>query len=312
MRLLRPAAVLILMVLSASVVRAEPEPNGAPGAVEFPHVRVDVNARQIRVECETLAVPDPLEFFCVTRNGPEHEAVLRTDARPSHIHAALLMLGLEPGSPMKFVEARQGWTAPFGPPVRVSVEYKTSGGQVVIVPAERLMRGIRSQKPMPPTTWIFAGSRQTEDGQYLADATGYVVSIVNFEMTLIDVPRLASSANATLEWEYAANAGPARGTPVTMILEPVLDAGPAAEPANAEPPTDGAQPDELAALRSRWRAAVHPHRQALRDAAQTHFDTIAELKAKQARLIDEADRLQRLIDDLEREYNEMTAPKPKD
>jgi hypothetical protein len=90
----------------------------------------------------------------------------------------------------------------------------------VTVPANRLMTDLRTGKEMPPMTWIFAGSRVMPDGNYAADVTGYVVSIVNFDLTMIDIPDLASSANETLAWGENASILPPRGTPVTMIIEP--------------------------------------------------------------------------------------------
>jgi hypothetical protein len=69
-------------------------------------------------------------------------------------------------------------------------------------------------------------------------------------------------------------------------------------------------PQKLDDLRARWDKAVKPHAAALREAAQTQYDVIAELRREQQRLIDEADRIQRVIDELEREYQEMTAPRP--
>ena len=68
--------------------------------------------------------------------------------------------------------------------------------------------------------WVFDGSRMLPDGRYAADLTGYVVSIVNFDLTMIDVPELASNANETLEWEYNPDLVPPLGTHVTMIIEP--------------------------------------------------------------------------------------------
>jgi chromosome segregation ATPase len=71
-----------------------------------------------------------------------------------------------------------------------------------------------------------------------------------------------------------------------------------------------ADQQKLADLRARWNQSVKPHREALREAAQTQYDVIAELRREQQRLIDEADRIQRVIDELEREYQEMTTPRP--
>lgn len=188
-------------------------------AGKLPHLEVDAKAKRLRVECETLNVRSPLEFFCVVRGSSEHESVLRSDVKPSHLHMALLMLGLEPGAPLTWSEQEQKWLPPHGPALKISVEYEKDG-KVVQYPANRLMRGTESKKEAPAMTWIFAGSRLMEDGKYAADVTGYLVSIVNFELTVIDVPKIASSANETLEWEYNPDLVPKTGTKVWMILEP--------------------------------------------------------------------------------------------
>ena len=62
--------------------------------------------------------------------------------------------------------------------------------------------------------------------------------------------------------------------------------------------------------RNSWEQAVAPHRQALKEAAQAHYQVINELRKEQQRLIDESDRIQRTIDQLEKEYQDMTTPQP--
>lgn len=312
---MRPITQAFICLVSIGAVASAQAPATQPeDTVRFPSVVVDRSAQRVSIDCEAIVVDAPLEFFCVTRGGPEHESVLRTPAKPSHIHAALLMLGLEPGSPMTFSEAKKSWSAPFGPPVRVSVAFKNAAGKVVTIPATQLMRHVRTHEPMKEMTWIFAGSHQRADGAYLADLTGYVVSLVNFEHTLIDVPELVSSSNQTLEWETNPDVGLEQGQAVTMILEPVGQ--PATKPASthADASTNDAHASaddaEIDALRKRWQQAVAPHQQALKDASQTHYEVIAELRRKQQALIDEADKLQRLIDELEKQYAEMTTPKP--
>jgi hypothetical protein len=296
-------------------------PTTAPttaGVGRFPHLEVDLVKRQVRVECQALHVRAPLEFFCVVAGTSEHESLLRTRAKPSHIHTGLLMLGLQPGQPVRYSEAARKWFPPQGPPLRVSVEFDEPAGKRVTFPAYKLMRDIRSKKQMPTTTWIFAGSRVMEDGVYGADVTGYVVSVVNFDLSVIDVPALASNVDETLEWEADLDALPPEGAPVTMIIEPAdPDTKPAA-PSRALPAT---QPlhglsdvtidqEKVDRLRHRWELQVRPHARALRDAAQAQYEVLGALRREQQRLIDEADRIQRLIDELERQYQEMTTPKP--
>ncbi len=175
------------------------------------------------MECEALNVTMPLEFFCVINGGPEHETVLRTAAKPSGIHFGLLAMGLTPGEPAHYIPATDTWFAPYGPALKISCEFDADG-KTVVVPANRMMRSVKTKKEMPALNWVFDGSRVLPDGQYAADLTGYVVSIVNFDLTMIDVPELASNSNETLEWEYNPQVCPKKGTKVTMIIEPTGEA----------------------------------------------------------------------------------------
>jgi hypothetical protein len=67
---------------------------------------------------------------------------------------------------------------------------------------------------------------------------------------------------------------------------------------------------KLDRLHQRWEQAVAPHRGALKEAAQAHYEVINELRREQQRLVNEADRIQRTIDELEKEYQDMTTPQP--
>jgi len=203
-------------------------PATEPSVGHLPNVEIDAAKKQVRVECEALNARMPLEFFCVTIGGPEHETVLRTAAKPSDVHFGLLALGLVPGEPAHYQETTDTWYPPTGTPLAIECQF-IRDGQMVTMPANRLMRSVKTQQEMPPQTWVFDGSRVLPDGQYAANLTGYVVSIVNFDMTMIDVPELASNSNDTLEWEFNPAICPRTGTPVTMIIEPAPQ-GPATRP----------------------------------------------------------------------------------
>jgi hypothetical protein len=302
--------IALAMVLS-TFARAEDAPTTTPVG-KFPGIEVDVKQKQLRIACQALRVEAPLEFFCVSAGTSEHESVLRTAAKPSHIHTALLMLGLEPGEPVKYSEAAKKWFPPHGPPLSISVEFEQDG-KTVTLPANKLMRNIRTRQPMPATTWIFAGSRVMPDGVYAADVTGYIVSIVNFDLTLIDIPELASNSNETLTWEANLDLLPATGATVTMIIEPLAKTGgaPRVGPAPTTQLSDVAiDQQKVAALRARWERHVRPHSAALREAAQAQYEVIAALRREQQRLIDEADRIQRVIEELDKDFQEMITPTP--
>jgi hypothetical protein len=331
----RAVRVVTICAIALSFTGAEPADKPAAKTGKFPHLEFDAQTKQIRIECETLGVDTPLEFFAVVLNGPEHESVVRSRVKPSDLHTALLALGMKPGAPVSWSKSLNKWVPPHGPPLQIRMEFEKDG-KLVTEPANRWMRNCKTKKVMPTTTWIFAGSRVMNDGNYAADTTGYLVSVVNFDMTVIDIPDLASASNETLEWERNPDTVPAAGTKVTMIIEPAgkkidgetdapKDAAkdqPKADAAHTnavfaaaaggEEPVSEAKLDEelVARATKKWEQVVGPKAKALREAAQAHYDAINALRREQQRLIDEADRIQRAIDRLERQYQDMTTPQP--
>jgi hypothetical protein len=333
-------SVALLCLFAWSVAaQQQPAPAAKPDASKMPHVSVDVKKKQLRIDCEALKPEMALEFFCVMSGTAEHEAILRSPALGSHIHLGLLMLGLTPGEPVRFSKAADKWLPPHGPPLQIFCEWIDQAKGGVRIPAYRMMRNVKSKREMPAMTWIFAGSRVMEDGKYAADTTGYLVSVVNFDLTVIDIPELASNANETLEWELNPDTCPPKGTRVTMVIEPAGDKQPAKPKADAgatpaqvlaadahetpavtPPATKSDAPGALSdvqideqkvkALRSKWEQIVRPRGNALQEAAKAHYEVLAALRREQNRLIDEADRVQRVIDQLQKEYQDMTTPRP--
>ncbi|HWB54585.1 MAG TPA: YdjY domain-containing protein [Tepidisphaeraceae bacterium] len=188
------------------------------GVVHFPHIVVDVPHKQLLLQCEALDCDAPLELLCCVAGTHDYESVLRTGARPSQVHLGLLMLGLKPGEPAHYSEAEHRWIPPTGDHLNVEAEF-TKAGKKIRINACHLMRNIKTQKPMPQTPWVFAGSKIV-NGTYTADVTGYLLTIVNFDWSVMDVPMLRSNSNATLQWERDPTVAPPGGTMVTLILTP--------------------------------------------------------------------------------------------
>jgi hypothetical protein len=327
-----PASIAAMLLLAVATIAKGAD---APKVGKLPHIDFDARTHQVRVECEMLDCSAPLEFFCCVKGSNDYEAMIRSEVKPSDLHLALLAIGLKPGQPLKYSEAAQKWLPPQGPPVQIMMEYQKDG-KTVDDPGWRWMRDVHTKKPAPPFTWVFAGSRVLPDGKYAADITGYLVSIVNFDLTILDVPQLASSSNETLEWERNPDVTPKAGTKVIMILEPVGNNAPAAAqaqtpvladaqaaPASSSPlspikvntPTDAdaqiaAAQANIDKLKQQWEQQLGPHRGELRQAAETHYKVIADLRAQQQKLIDAADKVQRTIDELEKDYQDLTTPRP--
>jgi hypothetical protein len=304
-------AILPILLLAGATT-----PSTQPAVGKLPHIQIDAKAKQVRVDCESVKADYPLEFLAVVTNTNEYEAVVRSEVKPSDLHLALLMIGLAPGQPIHYSESTKTWLPPTGAPVDIWFEYQKDG-KAVSAPAYRWMRDVKTRKEAPPMTWVFTGSKVEEDHSYGADATGCIVGVINNELSVLDVPALKSRALEARQYERNPDLIPPTGTAVTMILSPAADQGAATTQPIEEPTTnptglsdvhvDQAKVDRL---RQHWEDAVGPHRQALKDAAQAHYEVINDLRKEQQRLIDESDRIQRTIDQLEKEYQDMTTPQP--
>lgn len=75
----------------------------AQGEVEaLPHLRIDRQANVLDLEAKVvLREGEWIELIACSPGTQEHESLVVVNARPSHIHLALLTLGLEPGKPLQ-------------------------------------------------------------------------------------------------------------------------------------------------------------------------------------------------------------------
>lgn len=241
MRIAFRIAILVFMIWPLLSAAPAVAPATAPVG-KLPHVEVNVKVRQIRVDCESVNAEYPLEFLAVVRNGNEYESIVRSDAKPSDLHLALLMMGLKPGQGVRYSEATKTWSPPTGPPVQIWFEYDKEGKHEK-VPATRWMRDVRTKKEPPGFTWVFTGSRVMEDGAYAADATGYLIGVINNELSVLDVPDLKSRALEARELERNPDTMPPTGTAVTMILTPAIATGaPATQPRSSRVPATRPNP----------------------------------------------------------------------
>lgn len=222
---------LILLWAASAAAQQNPPPATRPGGPadgKLPFLEIDRHKRQVRLECEAVNAESALEFLVCLAGTAEHETLLRSKARPSHLHLALLMIGLEPGQPVRFSRALNHWLPPQGPGLRLTCQFDKEG-KTISLPAYRLLRNQKTQKEMPPLHWVFVGSRLTEQGDYAADVTGHLVSVVNFEHTPVDIPELKSSNNESLEWEVNPDLAPKRGAKVWLTIEKAEEKGAASD-----------------------------------------------------------------------------------
>lgn len=203
-------------------------PRGAAGdrrgrILKFKHMQVDLDRREITLDANVCLREGGLELLICKAGSKEHESILRTNAAASHLHAALLAMGLAPGKPAEWSTGEQPrLIPPRGATLKLTLRWKDKKGKVRQAdPSSWLAPADAAAAAALPKTWVFVGSDVLSSGQYWADMDGDVVSVANFESAVIDVPFESSSKNAILSFKANTAAIPPLKTPVEVIIAPL-------------------------------------------------------------------------------------------
>jgi len=215
---------------------APPESPQGEGFTEvFPHVRLDAEKRVVEFDGRVpILTSDPeapvvyLEVIVCTPNTKEHETLVVTPARPSHVHAALLAIGLEPGEPGSWSWDGQEMTAhpPTGERVRVEFIYMDKKGEKRTVSPNEWVINDRTGEGLAERDWVFAGSRLVDrrGGDYYdADGAGTLIGLATFGSETLAWPTVISHESSVQEPVWIANPQrtPPIDTPVTVRLKPM-------------------------------------------------------------------------------------------
>lgn len=220
-----------------------------PGPREvFPGVRIDFGRRfvefdgEVPIDAHNPAQPRvELEVLVCIPDSKEHESLVMTRARPSHVHAALLLLGLEPGEPgsWSFEGRRLIAHPPRGPAIDVYfVRHDGEGPEREELASDwvRLDSGgsLTEAAKSRGGRWVFAGSRFGRLGRgeearevYDADYSGLLVGLTTFGGECIawrEVYSHDSNVQAPI-WTADPARTPRDGTRVTVRLR-VVDGPP--------------------------------------------------------------------------------------
>ncbi len=197
-----------------------------------PHVRVDRERGFVEVD-GTIAVDvhgaTPkvyLEVLVTTRNTREHEALVVTAAKPEDVHAGLLLLGLQAGTPASFAwtpalgdkPARLVGTPARGDAVRVLVQRAGSDAWVPLVSWMRSERGAEAVRD----AFVFAGSAFRRVGGrevYAATLEGTIVGLTAFGSETVAYGPLHNPEAASEQPHFlAASTLPPQGDSVVVRL----------------------------------------------------------------------------------------------
>jgi len=220
---LRSSIFALLTSLFAWTLAAFPDqpiPNESSGKkpADFaPGVRIDWSARAVEVDGVIVLREGPLELFACSPRTREHESIIAVKARPMHVFQAMGLIGLEPGSPVRYDAECDRPIPPRGETLDLAVRYGT-GDEARVIPLETWMLDVSRRRPPEPIEWVFAGSRTFDNGRFGADADGTVICVVDFDTALIAVGSLHTADNEQLWLTANTEAIPPIDTPCTILI----------------------------------------------------------------------------------------------
>jgi hypothetical protein len=225
-------AALATTVVDSSTAQIASQPAATPRVVHpFEGVTVIPDVHEVHVDSVSCLDEGYLEQIACSPHTREHESLVVTKVRPSEVHAALLMAGLSPGSPGRWIYETDSYSviAPKGDSVDVFVRYANVQGSKIEEPVQNWMREVTKTGflPFPPGVWVFGGSRFESNPEfmgpgehYVADMTGSIIGLVTFGDEVVGFARVMPDSADVSEpvWEVDPERVPPIGTPVTLIL----------------------------------------------------------------------------------------------
>lgn len=201
------------------------EPPG-PSPSALPHIVVDLQNKVVDIEARVVLREGAwLELLACSPGTRTHESVLEALALPSHIHLALVMVGLEPGSPMhwRLEGQKEVIDPPHGPNLAVSVVMDQDGLEIEH-PANEWIVDHLTGRTLTDNHWLFTGSSIAADNRaYAADLSGSVLSIVNFGDEVLARQTPMTNQNDGAAWVPNTPKIPPVGTTVLIRLRPLAE-----------------------------------------------------------------------------------------
>ena len=215
--------------------------------IKLPGIEIDAVKGIVDVASQVSLTDGLLELIACTEGTKEHEAIIRINALPMHVHTALLLIGARNGNPAMrkpINEEKTRWMhfPPSGDPIEVFLVTKKEGGHSVERPISDFIRKAEGDPYMPdygldtreddddkteekfPNVFAFTGSHLVDgkDGkrQYIADNSGHVITISTFGDELLGLPDFQSRENGELVWEVDPTYLPELDSEITLRLKP--------------------------------------------------------------------------------------------
>lgn len=180
---------------------------------------------EVSVRAEVACNQGWLEQAVCARGTRDHESLIVIGAAASSVHAAMLLVGLEPGVPGSWRESPGApggieRVLPHGPAVELWV--RLDGREV---PLSSWVADPARGRRFDAHPWVFTGSRMRvrRDGagqDYAADRSGSIVGIVTFGDEVIAFREVVPDRTDVSEpqWQARTDAMPTPGTAVELVI----------------------------------------------------------------------------------------------
>jgi len=210
--------------------------------LDLPGVKINIEKWAVDVDATICLQHGLLELIACTKDSKEHESIVAINAKPSHIHTALLLLGAVPGNPaiQRMIEEdgeiRFLHLPPRGHQIDVYLLFEDDKtrerpiSEFIIAADHEDYSGApepeekSEPEKFPSHTFVFAGSHLVGEGdapkQYLADLSGHVITLATFGDELLCLPGFFEHANEALMWQAHGDVLPPIDTKVTLRLRP--------------------------------------------------------------------------------------------
>ena len=216
-------AALVLSCLTVSAAVAAEEPEGLKRLYPVQPIWIDVARKRVVLVGKVCLREGQLEMLVCPTGTKEHESVLSVPVEAFRVHAALLAVGAEPGKPARFVPDYQ---PARGTQVDVWLFWTDEQGRRQRCRGQDWVRYAGTDKTLEHS-WVFGGSgfwkdENTGEEHYQAEA-GDLICVSNFPTAMLDLPIESSNEAGLLSFEPYTERIPPLGTPVTIVLKPVLE-----------------------------------------------------------------------------------------
>jgi hypothetical protein len=225
----------------------------------FEDIVVYPDIRRVEIRAWTCLEAGYLEQIACAPGTREHESLVVIRAKPSNIHASLLLAGYESGRPGRWEFDPDTHEVTLIQPRgdKVDVWFKLKRDDTTVVESARAwIRDHHDKQTFPDSPWIFGGSMFRPNPEwmgpgehYVADMTGSIIGLVTFGDETIGLKQVIADQAAVHEpeWMVHPDRVPPEGTEVTVIIMPFGTRPaelPPADEAEGESPHDPADKAE--------------------------------------------------------------------